>query len=278
MIRQLPGACLRALLVVVMVATPSLLLPGATDISEITILAALVAGAFVLSEYAAPAPNLLEFRSAPPYNRIRFAILLAMLTLIAVAFSGGGGGSVLQRLVLAVGLLLGGATDFVLSPIWLILRLMPTEATPVQAQTVRAAAGLAYLVGLVGLSVFAIAIRVLGWPARGDALNIWINLPTCDPNARGDVVARLRRAGAVNISLGILAPYLMPPLALLGARAFGLSMLRSDLLLVWVMSLWAFLPVCLFLRGIALRRLALTIALRRRRRAEVDADPGFLPA
>ncbi len=260
-----------------MVLAPSLLLPGTTDISEITILAALAAAALVLSEYAAVAPNLLEFRGAPPYNRIRFAILLVTLTLIAIALSGGTNGSVLQRLVLAVGILLGGATDFVLSPIWLILRLMPAEATPVQVQTVRAAAGLAYLVGLVGLTVFAIVIRILGWPARGDALNIWINLPTIDPNARGDVVVRLRRAGAVNISLGLLAPYLMPPLALVIARAFGLSMLRSDLMLVWVMSLWAFLPVSLFLRGIALRRLALTIALRRRH-LEADADPGFLPA
>ncbi len=260
-----------------MVLAPSLLLPGTTDISEITILAALAAAALVLSEYAAVAPNLLEFRGAPPYNRIRFAILLVTLTLIAIALSGGTNGSVLQRLVLAVGILLGGATDFVLSPIWLILRLMPAEATPVQVQTVRAAAGLAYLAGLVGLTVFAIVIRILGWPARGDALNIWINLPTIDPNGRGDVVVRLRRAGAVNISLGLLAPYLMPPLALVIARAFGLSMLRSDLMLVWVMSLWAFLPVSLFLRGLALRRLALTIALRRRH-LEADADPGFLPA
>ena len=277
MIRQLPGACLRALFVVLMVLTPSLLLPGTTDISEITVLAALAAAAFVASEYAAAAPNLLEFRGAPPYNRIRFAILLATVTLIAIAFSGGAGGSVLQRLVLAVGILLGGATDVVLSPIWLILRLMPAEATPVQVQTVRAAAGLAYLVGLVGLTVFALVIRAVGWPGRGDALNIWINLPTYDPHAPGDMVTRLRRAGAVNISLGLLAPYLMPPLALVVARAFGLSMLRSDLMLVWVMSLWAFLPVCLFLRGIALRRLALAMALRRRQ-VEADADPGFLPA
>ena len=278
---QLPGACLRATLVAAMILAPSLLLgEAAPGGGEAVLLVASFAGLATLAEYGARAPALVTFRAAPPVNRIRFATLAAMSAILAVAAAAPEGGAALSRLALAVGLVLGQAMDLPGSPVRLVLSYLPADATPAQAQALRAAAGLGYLVGLVGLTAFAIALRLRGWPSGRGAFNLWVNLPTFDQGRGADAVARLRRDGAVNVLLGILAPYLSPPVAVWVAGGSGVSVLDDDLTLVWVMTTWAFLPVSLLARGIAMRRLAAMIALRRRRLGAdgADGDPAFLPA
>ncbi len=257
-----------------MVLAPSLLVGAGAGSAELVLLAAAVAGLFVLVEYAARSPVVVDFRAAPPLNRMRFATLAATLGAVAVAL--GGGDAALSRLLLAVGALLGEAIDVWGSPLRALEAFLPPGTTEADARAIRAAAGLAYLVNLVGLTLFAIVLRLCGWPSAGGAFNLWINLPTFDPGA-GRVVRRLRRDGAVNVSLGIAAPYLTPPLVLwLGG---GVPLRAGDLTLVWVISLWAFLSATLLMRGIALRRLAAMIALRRRRLGlDGAADPDFLPA
>ncbi|WP_245749298.1 hypothetical protein [Jannaschia pohangensis] len=264
-----------------MVLTPSLLLPaGDQQVTDAAVLIALFAALFVIVEYGSTYPGLVEFRGAPPFNRVRFGILFLTLTLIALAESEAWDSSVLSRLVMAVGVLLGQSTDFPFSPVRLVMWLLPEGTTLTEARSVRAAAGLAYLVSLVGLTVFAIMIRLRGWPSPTGTFNVWINLPTFDPTAGADVVKRLNRDGSVNILLGLLLPYLTPPLAVFIARSYGVSMLESPLMMTWVMTLWAFFPASLFLRGIAMRRLALMISQKRRRFANPDGipDPAFLPA
>ncbi|WP_245624124.1 hypothetical protein [Jannaschia donghaensis] len=266
---------------VVMILTPSLVLPDVnSQISDAFVLISLFAAVFIIVEYGSIYPGLIEFRSAPPFNRVRFLTLFSTLLLIALACANRHDSSLLSRLVLAVGVLLGQSMDFPLSPIRLLMWLLPDGTTLSQAQTVRAAAGIAYLTSLVGLTVFAILIRVRGWPSPTGSFNVWINLPTFDPTAGRDVVKRLNRDGAVNILLGLLLPYLTPPVAVYIANSHGVSMLQSDLMLVWTMSLWAFFPTSLFLRGIAMRRLALMISQKRRRLVSEQGvpDPAFLPA
>lgn len=281
MISQLTGAFVRAFFVVVMVLTPSLLLPDTNDqIAEATVLVAIFAAVFVVVEYGATYPGLIEFRGAPPINRVRFGMLFVTLLLIAIACSNKEDPALLSRLVGAVGSLLGHSMDFAVSPIRLILWLLPEGTSALQEQSVRAAAGLAYLTSLFGLTAFAILIRVQSWPSRTGTFNVWINLPTFDPTAGTDVVKRLNRDGAINIVLGFVMPYLTPLLGYFIARSHGVSMLDSDLMMVWVMALWAFLPTSLFLRGIAMRRLAMMIEYKRRRFESTEGvpDPGFLPA
>ena len=270
------------MLVVATVLAPSLLLSQADpQVTEATVLIAIFAGLFVIVEYGSTYPGLVEFRAAPPFNRVRFAMLAVTLVLISLVVRGQSDPTTLSRLIGAVGMLLGESMDFPLSPIRLILWTMP-EGTPLsQAYLIRATAGLAYLVSLVGLTIFAILIRIRSWPSPTGSFNVWINLPTFDPTTGADVVTRLNRDGAINILLGLLLPYVAPPVAVFIARAYGVSMIGSDLMTVWIMSLWAFLPASLFLRGIAMRRLALMIS-KKRRRLDADgaepADPAFLPA
>lgn len=280
MISRLRGAVARAFLAALLALMPSLIVGGASaEVADAMLLVALFAAAFVLVEYAAIYPGLVEFRDAPPFNRVRFGMLFAMLLLISCAVRGIENPTALTRLVQAIGLLLGTSMDFPLSPVRLVMWLLPEGTTLGEARMVRGAAGIAYLVCLVGLTVFAIMIRLNNWPSPGGSFNVWINLPTFDPTAGADVVKRLNRDGSINIWLGVLLPYLAPAVALYVARSYGISMLDSELLLVWTISLWAFLPASLFLRGIAMRRLALMISLKRRRlNADAGEDPDFLPA
>jgi hypothetical protein len=264
-----------------MVLTPSLLLPAAqTQVAEGLILLAIFAAGFTLAEYGGRMPSLIEFRAAPPFNRVRFGILFLTVLLLSIALRAQTSPDALPRLVAALGYLIGRAVDFPLSPIALLMWLLPSDATIAEAARLRAAAGLAYITGLIGMTLFAIAIRLRPWPMRGGELNLWLNLPRFDPSGGPDLARRLRRDGSVNVLLGLLLPYVTPPLATLAARLHGVSVFDSDVFLVWTVALWAFLPACLFLRGIALRRLARTLAGPRRRPLEPEAaaDPAFLPA
>ena len=77
------GAAMRALLVALMVATPSLLLPGGAA-DEVVVLLALLAAALIFIEYNTHYPSFVEFRDAPPVNRLRFVSLLATVFVVTV--------------------------------------------------------------------------------------------------------------------------------------------------------------------------------------------------
>lgn len=251
---------------VVLVATPSLLLPGFNDeATQVVALLAIFAALFVLVEYSSVYPGLIEFRDAPPFNRVRFLMLFATLFLLSVSCQGKYETTELSRFVEAIGMLLGYSVDLPFSPIRFLLNTLPEGTTRADANAVRTAAGLAYLVALVSLTLFAILIRLRSWPSPTGSFNVWINLPTFDPTASGDVVKRLNRDARINILLGCFMPYITPPLASLIAGHYGLNVLGNDLALVWSMALWAFLPASLFLRGIAMRRIAVMIEAKRRR-------------
>lgn len=86
-ISRIFGAAIRAFLVSSMVVLPALMLgPNGSDGAQISVLVAILAAVFVLAEYSSSYPSFVEFRHAPPFNRMRFVMLLLMvvcLTLLA---------------------------------------------------------------------------------------------------------------------------------------------------------------------------------------------------
>jgi len=73
LVKRLLGAFIRGILVLIVVALPAFLLPNASQAAqEISLIIGGIAGAFTLFEYASSHPGLVDFRFAPPYNRIRF--------------------------------------------------------------------------------------------------------------------------------------------------------------------------------------------------------------
>lgn len=273
MISRLPGAIARAILMVFLVVTPALVLPNVSaDATQIVVLVAIFAAGLTLFEYASSYPGLVEFRDAPPFNRIRFVSLFLTVLFISIVFAGADGQSIAEQFISAVGILIGRAMDFPYSPVRLVVLMLPETASPQEMILLRTAAGMAYLISLLSLAIFVIILRLTNWPTRGPSFNVWVNLPTFDPTTGGDVVERLERDARVNVALGFLLPFITPPLVKMAAGVFGSLSLSNDQTLIWTLSAWAFLPASLFMRGIAMQKVATMIAEQRAKHAP-PSDP-----
>ncbi|MCY4180791.1 MAG: hypothetical protein OXD48_11070, partial [Litoreibacter sp.] len=109
-----------------MIMTPALLLPGVTEDSrQVICLLAMVGATITMIEYGSRYPSLIEFRNAPPFNRIRFISLFLTLFLLSVLFRGLYEPTTLTRVVGAIGLLIGHVIDFPYSPLCLLILLLP---------------------------------------------------------------------------------------------------------------------------------------------------------
>ncbi len=270
---KLIGALLRATLVVVVVATPSLLIPGTTEESaQMVTLIALALGVFTAIEYGATFPALIEFRDAPPFNRVRILSLLIMLVVLSLV-AGGGAPTSLILVLNALGLLIGHALEFPWSPMSVVLGHLPVDAPPVSEIQVKVMAGLAIFTTLGALVTFSLFLRLQHWPSRTQPFNVWVNLPTFDPTTGGDVVTRLIRDARVNVILGLTTTFILPVVGLKIADHFDLQLLNSPQAMVWGIALWMFLPLSMFMRGLAMARIADMIRERRARLvASVSAD------
>jgi hypothetical protein len=254
---QLTGAIVRMVLVMVLVAMPSMLLVDVTtDTKQMVALVALFSGMLTFVEYNAAYPSLVEFRDAPPFNRLRFLMLLATVTCLSLIARGRVAPSNLTEITEAIGTLIGMSMDFPYSPVRLATQMMADGTSATQIAAVRTAAGMAYLISLISLGIFVVLLKVGRWPNRHASFNVWINLPTFDPTAGPDVVVRLTRDARINIALGFLLPFLTPAVVKIASSGFAPITLESPQTLIWTMTAWAFLPASLFMRGIAMGRIA----------------------
>ncbi|KAJ57433.1 membrane protein [Actibacterium mucosum KCTC 23349] len=270
MIAQLTGAVARAFLVVMMIVTPSVFLPNvSSDASQIVAFVAIFAGALTLFEYVATYPGLIEFRDAPPFNRIRFAAMFLTILMLSVLCRGMQESGLAIGLVQALGGLVGQVLDFPYSPVRLMVLALPDAASVEQVDKVRMAAGLAYFMSLVSLLTLALIIRFTRWPLGNGSFNVWVNLPTFDPTAGGGVVTRLTRIAQFNIAVGFVLPFLFPAILKLTSTYFAPLSVEQPQTLIWTITAWALLPANLFMRGVAIQRIATLIEEQRRR-----ADPG----
>ncbi len=262
---RLAGALLRAFMIVVLVIAPSMLVPGlGADAQQTVALVALFAGIFTFVEYMAEAPGLIEFRDAPPFNRIRFALLAVTLLALSLIERGRTDPSTLTQLIEAVGALIGMAMDFPYSPVRLATQALMPGATEADIAVVRTAAGTAYLTALLVLVLFSFHMRLGNWPRQGRVFNVWVNLPTFDPTSGPDIVARLERDARVNVALGFLLPFFAPVFVRLAMGGIDPAALTGSHSMIWTMTAWAFLPASLFMRGIAMQRVAQMIRDKRR--------------
>jgi hypothetical protein len=258
------GAAVRAFLVMVVIVLPSVILPGiGTDTKQIVALMALFAGTLVFVEYNAVYPSLVEFRDGAPFNRIRYLMLLAIILFLSVILADREDPTTVSRLFKAVGIVVGEALDFPYSPVRLATYMIADTATAEQVLDVRTTAGTAYLVSILSLAVFVIVLKLAGWPSTKSAFNVWVNLPTFEPTAGGDVVDRLERDARVNLAIGFLLPFLVPAIVAVATSGLPASTLTSPQTLVWTMAAWAFLPASLLMRGVAMARVADMIRVKR---------------
>ena len=104
MFHRFTGALVRAALVAALILMPPIMLPDVAAAStELAIVFAAVAALFVMIEYGSTSPSFIEFRHAPPYNRLRFLLLATLTYITAMSFSAGSQSSrnsaIRQRLI-----------------------------------------------------------------------------------------------------------------------------------------------------------------------------------
>lgn len=266
------GAMFRGLLVALLITTPALMLPGATaDSSQITTLVALLAAFLTFVEYNATLPSIIEFRDAPPFNRLRFIALAASVILLSAIAHGHAEPAALTMALSSIGTIIGNAMDMPYSPVRLAVLMLPDNTSLQTVNAVRTAAGVSYLFSLIAVGAIFVLIRMMNWPARRGAFNVWVNLPLFDPTAGGDVIYRLQRDARINITLGFLLPFIIPAVVKLASGLLDPVTLQNPQTLIWTVSAWAFLPASLIMRGMAMGKVADMIE-DKRRRAYADAE------
>ena len=277
MIERIVGAAARGVLVALLLATPALLLPNiAADSSQVVLLMAMLAGFLTFAEYNAKSPSIVEFRDAAPFNRLRFIALFASIFLLSLITKGKTDPTAVTNALTSIGLIIGNAIDFRFSPVRLVVLMLPDTADADVVSAVRISAGLSYLISLIAMTAFLILVRILNWPSRKGAFNVWINLPLFDPTAGGDVLLRLRRDARFNIALGFLLPFFIPAVVKMAADLIEPITLENPQTLIWTMSAWAFLPASMIMRGIAMGKIADMIEEKRRRTyANAEEDGGM---
>ena len=258
------AASVRAFLVMILIVMPSVILPGiGTDTKQIVALVALFGGALVFFEYNAVYPSLVEFRDGAPYNRIRYLMMLIIVVFLSAIVADLENSTTVTRLFHALGLIIGSALDFPYSPVRLASYMLDNSATAAQIAQVKVAAGSAYLISLFSLALFVIVLKLAGWPSTKSAFNVWVNLPTFEPTAGGDVVDRLVRDSHVNLAVGFLLPFVIPALIAVLTRGIPAETLTSPQTLIWAMALWAYMPAALIMRAVAMARIADMIRIKR---------------
>lgn len=251
------SAFVRGILVALLLTTPTFILPDlSVEARQIAILVGVVGFVFVMFEYGSSHPGLVEFRFAPPFNRVRFLSLFFCLLALSAIFAHAREPGMTGLWFMLAGDVLGRTLDFTFSPVMLLVTVLADPSDTARVDLIRAAAGLSYGISLVMLAVFSIFIRVLDWPLANGSFNLWLNLPTFDPLAHRDVAGHLLRDSRVNILLGALLPFLVPVLAAGTNEVHDLRGVAAEQPLLWFIALWAFLPASLFMRGIAMARIA----------------------
>ncbi|MEL7115483.1 MAG: hypothetical protein AAGP08_07800 [Pseudomonadota bacterium] len=264
MITRLVGALLRAILVVMLIATPALLLPGlSTDVTQIVALVSIFAAALTIFEYASVYPGLVEFRNAPPFNRLRFFALFTTVFLAALVVRGETDPTSFNQMVTQFGKGIGQAIDFPYSPVRQIVLLLPDHVGYDHVERVRTTAGISYFVSMLALALFYFFVRVRNWPMNNGPFNVWINMPTFDPTSGGDVVQRLERDARFNIIVGFTLPFFIPALLKASESVFGQVTLDNPQSMIWIVAAWAFLPASLLMRGLAMGRIAELVERKR---------------
>jgi len=263
---QTPAAISRAILVVVLVMIPALLLPFTKqDTAQMVMVLAVLAAVLTFIEYNSRYPSIIEFRFAPPYNRLKFFTLAAILISLSLIIRGEVAPTKATILLTNLADGLGAAVDFPYSPVGLMVVMLPPDADPDLLAQMRRAAGISYMASLVMILIFLTLVRFHGWPNRGSGFNVWVNMPLFDPTGGGDVVHRIGRDAGLNMVLGFLLPFVIPAMITVASSIIDPITITDAHTLIWTTTAWAFLPASLLMRGIAMSRIAAMIEDKRKR-------------
>ena len=256
--KKIIGALIRALILAVIIAAPSFILPNIPNVArELTLIIAAIIAAFVLFEYASKSPGFVDFRFAPPYNRFRVGILAGLaigLSLIVRASANGNA----DILALADWSIIYGATPN--SPADFALTKIATFETTSSTELLTRVFSAAFIISAALTGAMSLLLWIFKWPFGRTTFNLWVNLPTFAPAEVSLTGRRLRRDGWLNVILAFALYYIIPFAFPLVQNRLGPDLFGDSHSLVWVATIWAFLPALMFIRGISLIKISRILA------------------
>ncbi|MEL6583227.1 MAG: hypothetical protein AAFQ36_05300 [Pseudomonadota bacterium] len=242
---------------IVIIAAPAFLLPGASRTGqEISLIMGALVAVFTLFEYASTQPGLIDFRFAPPYNRFRFFTFSVVVIGLLFLCRATEGVDPFAGALLAFADQLVALLSFQFSPLTLAIALVASGGDEAFVALVSRAGAMSLILSGMGLVFFTVFIWLLRWPAERESFNLWVNLPTFDPTVGKDVSWRLRRGGLINVMVGMALPYATLAIVSRSGGWFDPAALANYQSLIWGCVLWAFLPVVIFIRGMAMLKIA----------------------
>jgi hypothetical protein len=246
---------LRAAFVFVLVLVPSFIIPGLgkDDIQLITLVALSLAG-LVAWDYTGSTPAVIEFRDAPPYNRLRGGVVMIAMVILSMIATPYDMSPIIQG-ARAVGLFVAHALDGALSPVALFTSALPDAVPDTVLTTITAMIGVSFTIALIGLAAFGVMVRLRKWPTQQDGFNLWLNLPIFGADMAGDHIdKRITRQAQISVALGgvvfLTLPMIWFKILYPGLGQGGMLPFHA---LVWAVMAWVFIPFGLFMRAIALR-------------------------
>ncbi|MEL7276689.1 MAG: hypothetical protein AAGK98_09445 [Pseudomonadota bacterium] len=255
--RRLIGSLTRAFLVLIVVAAPAFLLPTTTRTGqEVSLIIGGLIAAFTMFEYASSHPGLVDFRFAPPYNRIRFLSFALLIFALVFVCRATVGADPFSDDVLAVADRVVALTSLPLTPANIAFNMVGAGGDPEFGLLIHRAAAVSATISIGALVFFTLYIWIFRWPTERENFNLWVNLPTFDPTSNKDVAWRLRRGGLVNVMVGLSLPYAILTVVSRSGGWFDPSALQNHQSLVWGCVFWVFLPSVLFIRGTAMLKIA----------------------
>ncbi len=253
MSKRFLGAFVRASLVLIVVALPAFLLPDVSQAAqEISLIVGGIAGAFTLFEYASSHPGLIDFRFAPPFNRIRFFTFFFQITALVFLARALANADTFSAEVLSLTDRAVDLTDLPLSPVRVAVAMLGDGSSEAFKAMLARAAATSFVIAFVSFALFTLTLWLFRWPVGRDNFNLWVNLPTFEPASGRDVEVRLFRDGTANVLIGVGLPFVIPVLASRASGWFDPSVLQNHQPLIWGCAVWAFLPASLIMRGSAL--------------------------
>ncbi len=255
---RLLGAIFRAIWVVAIVTIPSLLLASASQGSlEFALIIGGIVGIFTIFEYGSENPGFVDFRYAPPYNRFRaftLAIQITAITLVCRAVEL----NIQDAPILEWAQSAAQSLDFAFSPVAVAVDLLLENASfsDTSAFLLILTASVSFAVGFGLTFLFSSFLWLFNWPVDRANFNLWINLPMFQPSDGMAVPNRLKRDALVNIALSVVLIYALPYGLKYGSALLSTDILRSNQAIVWVTTLWVFIPSTLLARASAMWKIA----------------------
>ncbi len=248
-------AAFRALLVAGFVVVKSALVAqtGSVEGDLFVFTVALLVALFVFIEYASDMPSMLEFRYAPPYNRMRFLIAVVIaFALCSDTYS--------QNLFYAEGFNATTGNSFVgIFSIWpapghyLYTVLDYANQDPVYWLFDNVA--LASMLGFACVLVAGIYIWISPWPLGREGFNLWPNMPSFNPASGRSASDLLAVVALANIILFFVLPYCLTFLISLAQQDLGFDFRYTPVFTFWVLFTWITLPLFCLFKAIALLKL-----------------------